>query len=148
MTQGIHQRTIGIIVPEALRSGAYAPMLERIQQSGLTLSLVLRRTLTKHDIGALYRDQRDAPTYAGFLDFMTASPCLLLILEGPNAISRFQELIGTGTDIPTDSLRGQFPLPDHPHQHLIYASTNPAAALHDYQLLFSGTDLHRLKASA
>lgn len=150
MTQPSHQRTIGIISPNAIESGVYAPILELIQQSELTLTLVCRRTFTKNDVLSLFREHRESPDFQKFLNVMTGAPSIVLILEGPNAIQRFQELTGSDHNAPNlaESIRGRFTVSDHPLHHALYASTSPAAALHEYQLLFHNTDIARLKASA
>lgn len=150
MTHTLHQRTIGIIPPAAIRSGAYAPILEQLQQSGLTLTLVLRRTLTKTEVVSICRDRPQGSALQPFLEFMTDGPSLLLILEGSNAIQRAQDLTGCRLDspAPAESIRGQFTMSEQPLHYVLYVSTSPAAALHEYQVLFQNTDLSHLKASA
>lgn len=76
-------RTLVIAKPDAVERGLAGEILARFERKGLRpvaveLRLVDRDTAARH-----YAEHEGKPFYAELVDFITRSPALLMVIEGP-----------------------------------------------------------------
>jgi nucleoside-diphosphate kinase len=50
--------------------------------------------MTKRQAKGFYQVHKGKPFYESVTDFMSSGPCVVIILEGENAISRYREIMG------------------------------------------------------
>jgi nucleoside-diphosphate kinase len=92
------ERTFGIVKPDAVAKGAIGGVIDMIESAGLKV-LALRMTqLSERQAQGFYAVHKDRPFFKDLVRFMTSGPCVVMALEGDNAIARYRELMG-----PTDS---------------------------------------------
>ena len=92
------ERTFGIIKPDAVAKGAIGGVLDLIEKAGFKVIGLRHTRLSKSQAEGFYAVHKARPFFGGLIEFMTSSPCVLMALEGDNAILRYRELMG-----PTDS---------------------------------------------
>jgi len=88
------QRTLAIIKPDAVASGATGPIMARIEQVGLKILAARLMRLSAEQAAGFYIVHQDRPFYASLCAFMTQGPCMPMVLEGENAIQRWRDLMG------------------------------------------------------
>ncbi|MFQ5897506.1 MAG: nucleoside-diphosphate kinase [Candidatus Methylomirabilia bacterium] len=88
------ERTLMIVKPDAVAKGVVGRIIARVEQSGLKILAAKMVHLTKEQAEGFYIIHRHRPFYASLCAFMTAGPCLPMVLEGENAIGRLRELMG------------------------------------------------------
>jgi nucleoside-diphosphate kinase len=92
------ERTLAIIKPDAVEKGATGEILRRIEESGLRIIALKRVQLTEQQAQGFYAVHKERPFFKDLVAFMTSGPIVPCVLEGPDAISRWRDLMG-----PTDS---------------------------------------------
>ena len=92
------ERTFGIIKPDAVEKNAIGGVIGMIEQSGLEVVGLRYTRLSPAQAEGFYAVHRDRPFFKSLVAFMTSGPCVVMALEGDNAITRYRELMG-----PTDS---------------------------------------------
>ena len=104
------QRTLCIIKPDAVAKGATGEILRRIEASGLAIIGLKRLLLSEEQARGFYAVHRERPFYADLVAFMTSGPVVASVLEGPDAISRWRDLMGPtdSTKAPAGTIRGDF----------------------------------------
>ena len=92
------ERTFAIVKPDAVAKGAVGGVVDMIEQGGLKVIGLRMTQLTERQAQGFYAVHRERPFFKALVTFMTSGPCVVLALEGDNAIARYRELMG-----PTDS---------------------------------------------
>lgn len=131
------ERSLVLIKPDAVARGHVGEILGRIERKGLTLVALEMRTATPEVAAAHYAEHEGKPFYAGLLDFITGSPLVALVVEGPRAIAAFRQLAG-GTD-PVEkavpgSIRGD--LGTVTQENLVHGSDSPESAAREIGIWF------------
>lgn len=97
-------QTLAIIKPDAVGAGKAGKILAHLEGAGFTVRALRMVRLTRDQAGAFYAVHRERPFYAELVDFMTSGPCIPMILEAQDAVSRLRETIGA-TD-PAEAAEG------------------------------------------
>ena len=92
------ERTFGIIKPDAVAKNAIGGVIGMIEQGGLKVVGLRYTRLGPSQAEGFYAVHRDRPFFKSLVAFMTSGPCVVMALEGDNAIAKYRELMG-----PTDS---------------------------------------------
>jgi len=92
------ERTFGIVKPDAVAKNAIGGVIDLIEHSGLRLVGLRRLRMSTAQAEGFYAVHAARPFYADLVRFMTSGPCVVMAIEGDNAIARYREVMG-----PTDS---------------------------------------------
>src|SRR5947209_304208 len=76
-------RTFVMCKPDAVERGLAGEIVSRFERRGLRLAAAELRTIDEATANRHYAEHVGKPFYAGLLEFITRSPSLLLVVEGP-----------------------------------------------------------------
>jgi nucleoside-diphosphate kinase len=76
-------RTLVICKPDAVERGLVGEIVGRIERKGLTLAAVELRRIDRATAGRHYAEHEGKPFYEDLVAFITRSPALLMVVEGP-----------------------------------------------------------------
>ena len=88
------ERTFAIIKPDAVQRRSTGKILARIEEAGFTVKAMRLQHLTKREAEGFYAVHRERPFFGELTDFMSSGPCVLLVLEAPDAIRRWRDTMG------------------------------------------------------
>jgi nucleoside-diphosphate kinase len=88
------ERTFSIIKPNAVRKGVIGPIVARFESEGLRIAAMRMVHMSRQEAEGFYAVHRGKPFFGGLVDFMTSGPCVVMVLEGENAILKNRELMG------------------------------------------------------
>jgi len=88
------ERTFAIIKPDAVQKKFSGRILARAEEAGFTVRAMRMIHMTKAEAGGFYAVHRERPFFAGLTTFMSSGPCIVLCLEGPDAIRKWRDLMG------------------------------------------------------
>ena len=77
-------RTLVICKPDAVERGLVGEILARLERKGLRLVAVELRHLDRDVAARHYQEHEGKPFYEPLLAFITRSPVLLMVVEGPD----------------------------------------------------------------
>jgi nucleoside-diphosphate kinase len=69
-------------------------VIKRFEGAGLKIVAMKMVHLSKKEAEGFYAVHRSKGFYGSLTDFMSSGPCVVMILEGPGAISKNRELMG------------------------------------------------------
>jgi nucleoside-diphosphate kinase len=92
------ERTFGIIKPDAVAKSAIGGVIDIIEKSGLRLVACRLTRLSPPQAEGFYAVHKARPFFKDLVAFMTSGPCVVMAIEGENAVARYREIMG-----PTDS---------------------------------------------
>ena len=88
------ERTLSIIKPDATHNNHIGAILARFEQEGLRICAMKKVHMSKSVAEGFYFVHRERPFFGELTDFMSSGPCVVLVLEGENAILRNREIMG------------------------------------------------------
>lgn len=98
------ERTFAIIKPNAVADRQIGAILERIERNGLELVALKMACLSQEQAEQFYSVHKERPFFKQLVAFMTSGPIVAMVLEGPEAVTRYRQLMGA-TD-PQQALPG------------------------------------------
>lgn len=133
-------QTLAIIKPDAVAAGKAGKILAHLEGAGFTVRALRMTHLTREQAGAFYEVHRERPFYAELVDFMTSGPCIPMILEADDAVTRLRETIGA-TD-PAEAAEGTVRrlYAESKGRNAIHASDSDANAAVERAFFFAAAD--------
>jgi nucleoside-diphosphate kinase len=88
------ERTFSIIKPDATRRNLTGKINAVIEDAGLRIVAQRRVRMSRAEAEAFYAVHKERPFYGELVEFMTSGPVVVQVLEGPNAVARYREVMG------------------------------------------------------
>jgi nucleoside-diphosphate kinase len=135
------ERTFGIIKPDAVAKGAVGGVADMIEKSGLKIVGMRMTRLSPAQAEGFYAVHKARPFFKDLVAFMTSGPCVVMALEGENAIARYRELMGP-TDskkAPAGTIRQKYGTDIE--KNAVHGSDGPDTAKFEIGYFFPGSDL-------
>jgi nucleoside-diphosphate kinase len=133
----VTERTLLLIKPDGVERRLVGEILGRVERKGLTIAALELRTVSEKLAKSHYAEHDGKPFFGSLVEFITSSPLVAAIIEGPRAIAAIRQLAG-GTD-PVDkalpgTIRGDFGL--ETQYNLVHGSDSPESAEREIALWF------------
>ncbi len=135
------ERTFGIVKPDAVAKGAIGGVIQLIEAAGLRLLGVKMVKLSQVQAEGFYAVHKARPFFGDLVRFMTSGPCVVMAIEGENAVSRYREVMGP-TDskkAPAGTIRAQFGTDIE--KNAVHGSDAPETAKAEIGFFFSSAEL-------
>jgi len=90
----MQERTLSIIKPDGVARGLIGDVVKRLEQAGLRIKGMKMIRMSKEQAKGFYKVHEGKPFYESLTDFMSSGPCVVMVLEGENAIEKYRKLMG------------------------------------------------------
>ena len=90
----MRERTFSIIKPDAVKAKQAGEILARLEKAGFDIVGLRQRHLTRAEAEGFYHVHKARPFFGSLCDFMSAGPCITMVLERENAIAQLREIMG------------------------------------------------------
>ena len=77
-------RTFVICKPDAVERGLVGEIIARLERKGLKISRAELRTIDRATAEVHYEEHEGKPFFAALIGFITRSPAMLMVVEGPS----------------------------------------------------------------
>ncbi len=88
------ERTLIIIKPDAVQRGLIGEVTGRFERRGLKVIGMRLQTVSRETAEDHYGEHRGKPFFKDLVSYITSSPSVLMVLEGPDAIAVARTTIG------------------------------------------------------
>jgi nucleoside-diphosphate kinase len=88
------ERTLAIIKPDAVKKHVMGDIINRYEKAGLNPVAMRLMHMSKPTAQGFYAVHKARPFFDSLCTFMSSGPCLLLVLQGDNAIKKNRDLMG------------------------------------------------------
>ena len=131
------ERTLVLIKPDAMQRGLAGEVISRLERRGLKIVAIRMLRVTKPLAKKHYAEHEGKPFFPGLVDYITSSPIIAAVFEGPDAIAATRQTMGatSPTEAAPGSIRADFGL--QKGRNLTHASDSPASARREIALFFS-----------
>ena len=142
------ERTLVLIKPDGIQRGLSGRIITRLEDRGLKLTAakfvwVDRPFAEKH-----YAVHKGKPFFEGLINYITSSPLLAMVWEGPQAVAAVRQTMGATkpTEAAPGTIRHDFAL--EMGRNLTHASDSPENAEVEINLWFSQSEIFAWKRSS
>ncbi len=132
------ERTLVLIKPDGVARGLVGEVLGRIERKGFVLVAMELRTLDRATAEAHYGEHADKPFFADLVDFITGGPLVAAVIEGPDAIVQWRNMMGATNPVNAaqGTIRGD--LATEMQNNVTHGSDSPESAAREVALFFPG----------
>ncbi len=130
-------RTLVIAKPDAVARRLVGEILSRLERKGLWIVAAELRTIDRETARAHYAEHEGKPFYDDLLAFITRSPALLVVVEGPGDTWKVvRNLMGSTNpaEAAPGTIRGDLGV--ELTENLVHGSDGPEAAAREVALFF------------
>jgi nucleoside-diphosphate kinase len=130
-------RTLVICKPDAVERGLVGEIVRRLERKGLTLVAAELRKIDAETAGRHYEEHQGKPFYDDLVTFITRSPALLMVVEGPEDTWKVVRTL-MGTTNPRDAAPGTIrgDLAVELTENLVHGSDGPESAQREISIFF------------
>ncbi len=137
------ERTLSIIKPDGVAKGLIGEVVKRFESAGLKIAAMKMIHMSKKEAEGFYAVHRGKKFYDSVTDFMSSGPCVVMILEGPNAIGKNRELMGATNpqDAAAGTIRREFAT--NIERNVVHGSDAPETAAFEMGYFFNALEICR-----
>ncbi len=88
------ERTLSIIKPDGVSRNLVGEVIQRLEKARLEIVAMKMLRMTKAQAKGFYKIHESKPFYESVTDFMSSGPCVVMVLEGTDAIKKYRKLMG------------------------------------------------------
>jgi len=135
------ERTLAIIKPDGVARNLIGKVIQRLEKEGLKIIAMKMIRLTKNQAQEFYAVHQSKPFFDSVTGFMSSGPCVVMVLEGDDAIARYREIMGA-----TDYKKAAEGTIRHEYatdieKNIVHGSDGPDTAAFETGFFFSALEL-------
>ncbi|MHB1853788.1 MAG: nucleoside-diphosphate kinase [Acidimicrobiales bacterium] len=130
-------RTLVIAKPDAVERGLAGEIIARLERRGLRLVAAELRSIDAETAGRHYAEHQGKPFYASLVEFITRSPALLMVVEGPGDTWKVVRTMMGATnpkEAAPGTIRGDLAI--EMTENLVHGSDGPESAEREIGIFF------------
>ncbi len=131
-------RTLVLCKPDCVERGLVGEVVGRLERKGLKVVALELRHLDEATAKRHYAEHDGKPFFGDLVAFITRSPLVALVAEGPEAWKVVRTLMGTTNprEAAPGTIRGDFAI--ELTENLVHGSDGPESAAREIALFFPG----------
>jgi nucleoside-diphosphate kinase len=135
------ERTLVLIKPDAVQRGLIGEIIGRFERRGLHPVGLKLMNVTTAVAERHYEEHRDRPFFAGLVAFITSSPVVAMVWEGPGAVALVRSMMGATNPASSapGTIRGDLAV--SLAMNVIHGSDSAASAAREVGIFFSEDEL-------
>jgi nucleoside-diphosphate kinase len=132
-------RTLVICKPDAVERGLVGEIVSRLERKGLRIAAMELRQIDESVAGRHYEEHQGKPFYGDLVAFITRSPSVLMVVEGPEETFKVVRTL-MGVTNPRDAAPGTIrgDLAVELTENLVHGSDSPESAKREIDIFFPG----------
>src|ERR1044072_7590311 len=135
------ERTFSIIKPDAVRRNLIGKILTKFEDAGLRPVAMKKIHMTRAQAEGFYAVHKERPFYGELVEQMIASPVVVQVLEGENAILKNREVMGATNPekAAPGTIRKEFTL--NMGENSVHGSDAPETAREEIKFFFTDAEI-------
>ncbi len=135
------QRTLVLLKPDAVQRGLVGELVSRLEKRGLKIVGMKFMKMSEELARKHYSEHVNRSFFPGLLKFITSSPLVAIVVEGPDAVKIVRATMGVTkpVDAATGSVRGDFGISIG--MNLVHGSDSEESAAREVALFFSPQEI-------
>ena len=136
------QRTLSIVKPDATAAGNIGAIVARFEAEGLRIAAMKKVHLSLREAEGFYAVHSGRPFFGELTAFMSSGPCVVIVLEGDDAIAENRRIMGATNpaEAADNTLRKLFA--KSIGENAVHGSDAPETAAAEIAYFFAATEVH------
>ncbi|MDE5785648.1 MAG: nucleoside-diphosphate kinase [Duncaniella sp.] len=136
------EQTLVIFKPSAIERGLVGEIVARFERKGLIISAMKMMQLSEELLREHYAHLVEKPFFPEILSSMTASPVIVMVLSGKEAISVVRLMTGAtnGRQAAPGTIRGDYAMSNQ--ENIVHASSSPEDAAAEIKRFFHPGEIY------
>jgi nucleoside-diphosphate kinase len=135
------ERTLAIIKPDGVERGLIGAVIGRLEREGINILALKMIWMTKEQAEAFYQVHAGKPFYESVTDFMSSSPCVVMVLEAKGVINAYRKLMGATNykEAAEGTIRHQYATDIE--RNVVHGSDSPQSAAFEIAYFFNELEI-------
>ncbi len=135
------ERTLVLVKPDAMQRGLAGEVLSRLERRGLRLVGLRLLHVDEALAHRHYGEHEGKPFFASLVEYITSSPIVAAVFEGPSAVAAARQAMGATnpTEAAPGTIRGDLAL--EIGRNLVHGSDSPQSAAREIDIFFGDEPL-------
>ena len=135
------ERTLSIVKPDGVARGLVGEVVKRLEANDLRIVAMKMIHMTRAQAEGFYAVLKERPFFDSLTGFMSSGPCVVMVLEGDDAIVRYRELMGATNykDAAPGTIRADFATDIE--KNVVHGSDAPETAAFEIGYFFNAFEL-------
>ena len=135
------ERTLVLLKPDCVQRRLAGRVLSRFEEKGLNIIALKMMRVTPELAKRHYAEHVQKDWYPELEGFITASPIVAMVVEGPEAIRVVREMVGATNGLKANpgTIRGDYSTSQQ--MNLVHASDGPEAAKREIDIFFTPAEI-------
>ena len=132
------ERTLVLCKPDAVERGLVGEIVGRIERKGLSIVALEQRMLDAGTAKQHYAEHEGKPFFDDLVAFITRSPLVAIVVEGPDAWKVLRTMMGATNprEAAPGTIRGDLAI--ELTENLVHGSDGPESAAREIALFYPG----------
>lgn len=135
------ERTLSIIKPDTTARNLIGKIVARFEEEGLRVAAIRKVHLSQLEAEGFYAVHQGRPFFESLVAFMTREPCVVMVLEGQNAVVRNREIMGATNPADADEGTIRRLYGTDVGENAVHGSDSPENALIEIAYFFRETEI-------
>lgn len=135
------ERTLSIIKPDGVVRGLIGDVISRLEKNKLKICAAKLIHMSLKEAEGFYDVHKDKPFFSSLTTFMSSGPCMVMVLQGEEAISRYRDLMGATNykEAAAGTIRKDFATDIE--KNVVHGSDAPDTAAFEIKYFFSELEI-------
>ncbi|MDI1471210.1 Nucleoside diphosphate kinase [Thermodesulfovibrio sp. N1] len=135
------EKTLVIIKPDAVKKNLIGEIISRFEKNGLRVAALKKLKMTKEQAMGFYVVHKDRPFYESLTDFMSEGPCVVMVLEGEDAIAKVRKIMGATNPAQAEEGTIRKDFAENIERNAVHGSDSPQSASYEIPYFFSALEI-------
>jgi nucleoside-diphosphate kinase len=130
------ERSLIIVKPDGVQRGLVGEIIGRLERRGLKIVALAMQQIDEGTAKRHYAEHEGKPFFAGLVSYITSSPVVVMVLEGPQAVAAARGTIGSTKPVEATpgTIRGDLGM--MVGRNLVHGSDSPDSAAREIEIFF------------
>ncbi len=135
------EQTLVLVKPDGVQRALAGSVISRLEGRGLRIVAMKMLQMSREMASQHYSAHVERPFFNDLVDFITASPIIAMVLEGPNAVEMVRNTMGATNPLNANpgTIRGDLAVDIQ--QNLVHGSDSLESAAREIALFFSPDEI-------
>ena len=135
------EQTLVLVKPDAVQRALAGSVISRLEGRGLKIVAMKMLRMSREMASNHYSAHVGKTFFEGLVDFITSSPIIAMVLEGPDAVEMVRNTMGATNPLQAQpgTIRGDLAVDIG--QNLVHGSDSPESAAKEIALFFSPDEI-------
>lgn len=135
------ERTFLAVKPDGVQRGLVGDILQRFERKGFKLVGLKLMSVTQEMAENHYGEHKGKPFFNGLVEYITSSPIVAMVWEGPNVVLTARQMMGATNpkDSAPGTIRGDFAVDIG--RNIIHGSDSDESAAREIGIFFSESEV-------